>query len=105
MNAIRVPHSGTMSQLGCGCTVLKGGPERADQMGLLSAAYNPGIRHYDIAPRWRLGVAEGILGEFLRGRRSLVTVTGKVNLQRPRNPSALCWHHSPARTASRSIAE
>jgi D-threo-aldose 1-dehydrogenase len=89
MKEITLPHGGVTTQLGFGCTVLKGGAGRAANLALLGAAFDAGIRHYDIAPSYGLGVAEGILGEFIKTRRSTLTVTSKVGLPRPRNPGAL----------------
>lgn len=89
MKDIALPHGRLTSQLGFGCTVLKGGPDRAAQRALLDTALAEGIRHFDIAPSYGLGVAEGILGEFLKGRRDQVSVTSKVGLPRPKNPGAL----------------
>jgi len=89
MKEIALPHGGVTTQLGFGCTVLKGGTGRDANLALLSAAFDTGIRHYDVAPSYGLGVAEGILGEFIKGRRASLTVAGKVGLPRPRNPGAL----------------
>jgi hypothetical protein len=47
---------------------------------VLAAAYDAGIRHFDVAPLYGLGQAEIELGQFLRGRRDTVTVTTKFGL-------------------------
>lgn len=49
-------------------------------MNVLAAAHDVGIRHFDVAPLYGLGLAEAELGRFLRGRRDTVTVTTKFGL-------------------------
>jgi hypothetical protein len=89
MTDITFPTGRTTSRLGFGCTVLKGGPGREANLRLLASAFDAGIRHYDVAPSYGLGVAESILADFLQERRDAVTVTTKVGLPRPKNPGAL----------------
>jgi D-threo-aldose 1-dehydrogenase len=52
--------------LGLGCASLYGLPEKRDRRALLDAAYDLGIRHFDVAPMYGLGVAEAELGQFRR---------------------------------------
>src|SRR3954453_20950898 len=56
---------------------------------LLEAAFEQGITHFDTAPMYGLGLAEPIVGRFLRGRRDAVTVTTKVGLSAPPKISLL----------------
>jgi D-threo-aldose 1-dehydrogenase len=47
---------------------------------MLDHAFEQGIRHFDVARMYGYGEAEGILGEFLRGKRDKVTVVTKFGL-------------------------
>jgi aryl-alcohol dehydrogenase-like predicted oxidoreductase len=69
--------------LGFGCAYLVGGFESAQNLRLVRAAYDSGIRHFDVAPLYGLGSAEDVLGRALRGNRSDVTVATKVGIARP----------------------
>ena len=72
-----------VSALGYGCTQLTALAERRDAVALLDHAFAEGITHFDVARAYGFGRAEGILGEFLRGRRDQVTVATKFGLQPP----------------------
>jgi D-threo-aldose 1-dehydrogenase len=69
------------SMLGFGCATLFHLPQKASRRRILDAAYAAGIRHYDVAPIYGLGRAEGELGAFLGKRRSEVTVTTKFGIE------------------------
>jgi len=74
--------------VGFGCSALTGTSRKiADR--LLAAAYDAGVRHFDVARYYGYGDAEGILGSFLRDKRSQVTVTTKFGIQPPARSSAL----------------
>src|SRR5262245_12759859 len=82
MRTVRLPGTEIVSPvLGFGCSALLGPKSRADGLALLEAAYDAGIRHFDVARSYGYGDAEGLLGEFLQGRRHEVTVTTKFGLQ------------------------
>lgn len=49
--------------------------------GLLAAAMEAGITHFDTAPIYGFGESERALGRFLKGRRHEVTLTTKFGLQ------------------------
>lgn len=76
-------------RLGFGCGRLKGGPEKANALRLVHAALDLGIRHFDTAPPYGLGMSETVLGEALRGRQEAVTVFTKAGLARPASPGLL----------------
>ncbi|HWW97870.1 MAG TPA: aldo/keto reductase [Edaphobacter sp.] len=65
------------TRLGFGCANLMGATGRRDSLKLLEAAYDAGIRHFDVAARYGYGAAESCLGEFLQRHRGQVTVTTK----------------------------
>jgi aryl-alcohol dehydrogenase-like predicted oxidoreductase len=69
--------------LGFGCNSLLGPRSRREAFALLAAAFDAGIRHFDVARAYSSGDAEGVLGEFLSGRRDEVTVTTKFGLLPP----------------------
>lgn len=83
MMEVVLPTGRRTSRLGFGGAVLHGGSGARESLRLLSAAYDAGIRHFDVAPIYGLGTAEDVLGQFLRGHRNAVTVTTKVGLARP----------------------
>jgi D-threo-aldose 1-dehydrogenase len=54
---------------------------RKDSLAMLEAAYDAGLRHFDVAPLYGYGQAEDCLGEFLaRHRGGDVTVTTKFGI-------------------------
>lgn len=69
-----------LASLGFGCAQLLRIHSNRDRKAVLAAAYDAGIRHFDVAPLYGLGQAETELGRFLRGRRETVTVTTKFGL-------------------------
>ena len=73
------------TRLGFGCSSIMGALNRRDSLRLLEAAYNAGIRHFDVAPMYGYGEAESCLGEFLQTHRNDVTVTTKYGIAPPKN--------------------
>lgn len=53
---------------------------RRDSLAMLEAAWDAGIRHFDVAPMYGYGEAESCLGEFLRRHPTQVTVTTKFGI-------------------------
>ena len=97
MNQIPLATTGrTTSQLGFGCSSLMGATGRKESLALLEHAFDAGIRHFDVAPMYGYGAAEGCLGEFLARHTADVTVTTKYGIPPPRNKGLL-------RTARRAI--
>jgi len=68
------------TRLGFGCGNLMGAMNRRDSLKLLETAYDAGIRHFDVAPRYGYGEAESCLGDFLEHHRGQVTVTTKYGI-------------------------
>ena len=66
------------TRLGFGCGI-------ADELSMyiLDAAYDAGIRHFDVARAYGHGLSEGYLGAFLRRRNANVTVTTKYGILPP----------------------
>jgi D-threo-aldose 1-dehydrogenase len=81
MDQIALPGTGRLTtRLGFGCAYLL--PETAS---LLDAAYDAGIRHFDVARSYGRGLTEGVLGRFLRRRGGEVSVTTKYGIRPPPN--------------------
>lgn len=50
------------------------------RLRLLETAFEAGIRHFDTAPLYGMGLAEEVLGRFARRRRGEITLTSKFGL-------------------------
>jgi aryl-alcohol dehydrogenase-like predicted oxidoreductase len=73
----------TSSHLGFGCVQLTAHKDRGEAVRMLEHAFASGITHFDVSRIYGFGRAEGILGEFLRGKRNKVTVATKFGIQPP----------------------
>ena len=79
--AVRTP------AVGFGCSSLTGtSPSNANRV--LQTAFDAGVRHFDTARYYGYGEGEGILGRFLKSRRSDVTITTKFGIEPPRRTAA-----------------
>lgn len=87
--------------LGVGMATLMREPSPAAQQRLLHAAYDAGFRHFDVAPSYGLGSAEGVLGRFLKGRPVGVTVGTKVGIVARGNAGFMRVVQRPARALLR----
>lgn len=87
------------TRLGFGCSSIMGSANRRESLRILEAAFDAGIRHFDVAPMYGYGEAEGCLGDFLRNRLDQVTVATKYGIP-PAQKSAL---RSLARTVAGPI--
>jgi D-threo-aldose 1-dehydrogenase len=82
MRSVRL--SGTdivTTALGFGCAGVYRLPHSRDRRAVLEAAYDAGIRHYDVAPMYGFGRAEAELAPFLKRRRDEITVTTKFGIE------------------------
>lgn len=68
------------TRLGFGGSGLMGGLSERESLRLLEAAFDAGIRHFDVAPSYGHGMAERCLGKFLRGKKDEVTVATKYGI-------------------------
>jgi len=87
------------TRLGFGCSSLMGALGRADSLAMLEAAYDAGLRHFDVAPSYGFGQAEECLGEFFSRHPGLCTVTTKFGIE----PEAPATFKSVARGLVRPI--
>ena len=91
----------TTTRLGFGCSSLMGAMGRKESIAMLEAAFDAGIRHFDVAPMYGFGQAESCLGEFLSGHRADVTVTTKYGIPPAKNQGLIGW----ARVVARPIVK
>lgn len=75
-----LPGGARTSRLGFGCSALLGGRTRREARRLLDAAFDSGIRHFDVARVYGTGDAEAVLGEFAAGRRERLTIASKFGI-------------------------
>ena len=66
--------------LGFGCADLFREPSRAQRRQLLDVALDAGIRHFDVAPMYGLGLVERELGRFARGKRDRIVIATKFGI-------------------------
>ncbi len=72
-----------ISALGFGCVQLTSFKEKKEALAILEHVFAADITHFDVARLYGFGRAEGILGEFLRGKRHQVTVATKFGFELP----------------------
>ena len=90
MEQVKLADNGRVTtRLGYGCSSIMGALNRSQSLRLLDAAYDAGIRHFDVAPMYGYGEAESCLGEFLARHREGVTVTTKYGIAPPKRGGVL----------------
>jgi D-threo-aldose 1-dehydrogenase len=67
--------SASQAALGFGCASLYRLPQKRDRLAALEAAYESGIRHFDVAPIYGLGLAEDELGHFIANGANISVAT------------------------------
>ena len=85
------------SALGYGCADLYRCPSAARRGRLLATAHAAGIRHFDVAPMYGLGLAERELGRFAQGRRDDVVIATKFGVAPTTAATALARVQGPVR--------
>jgi D-threo-aldose 1-dehydrogenase len=85
------------SALGLGCAELYREPSATRRRHVLEVALAAGIRHFDVAPMYGLGVAEAELGRFVRGRRDEIVVATKFGICPSPTARALARVQRPVR--------
>lgn len=83
--------------LGFGSADLFRLPSAAQRAEILRAAYDAGVRHFDVAPMYGLGLAESEIGRFARGRRDTITIATKFGIAPTRLARGLGRGQGPAR--------
>jgi D-threo-aldose 1-dehydrogenase len=90
--------------LGLGCAGIFGLPRARDRREILEAAYDGGIRHFDVAPIYGLGRAEAELGRFVRSYGPDASVATKFGISISPFGRAAGYAQGPARRVLRSSA-
>ena len=70
--------------LGFGCGSVLGRVSRSDSLRAMNIAWDQGITLFDTARSDGFGEAEGVLGEFLHGKRAQATVATKFGINPPK---------------------
>jgi len=91
------------TRLGYGCSSLMGAMGHEQSLSMLEAAFDAGIRHFDVAPMYGFGQAESCLGDFLVRHRSDVTVTTKFGIAPPKRQGFMSLARSIARPVVRAL--
>ena len=91
------------TRAGFGCAGLMGALSRRESLALLEAAWDAGVRHFDVAPVYGHGEAENVLGTFLRGRRDHVTLVTKYGLEPTGNSTVISIARAVARPFARQL--
>ena len=76
------------SVLGFGCGSVMGRVGRSDSLRAMGVAWEHGITLFDTARSYGFGEAEGVLGEFLQGKRERAVVATKYGLPVQRQSGA-----------------
>jgi D-threo-aldose 1-dehydrogenase len=76
------PHLTTQAlPVGFGCAHLQySSRSRLESLRLLEKAFEQGITHFDVARLYSAGEAEGVVGEFARGRRDRIVLVSKAGI-------------------------
>lgn len=72
-----------VSALGFGCASVMGKVGKSQAIAAMEQAYDLGITHFDVARSYGFGQAESVLGKFIQGKRTNVTVTSKFGVMPP----------------------
>ena len=89
--------------LGFGCACLFRLPSKADRRAILEAAYELGIRHFDVAPMYGLGRAEAELAPVLKRRREDITITTKFGIDPTAMARGVSRLQGPVRAVARTL--
>ena len=86
------------SAVGFGCAGLFRIQQRRARRTVLDAVYDVGIRHFDVAPMYGLGLAETELAPFMKRRRTNVTITTKFGIDPALLSRGIAVFQEPLRT-------
>jgi D-threo-aldose 1-dehydrogenase len=91
------------TRLGFGCSSLMGAMGRKESVAMLEAAFDAGVRHFDVAPMYGFGQAESCVGEFLGRHRADVTVTTKYGIPPAKHQGLIGLARSVARPLVKAL--
>ncbi len=97
METVELTPAVASTRIGFGCAGLMREPSGKLRQRVLAAAFEQGIRHFDVARMYGLGAAEGELGRFARGRREQIVIATKFGIEASAAPGRLGRLQSPAR--------
>jgi D-threo-aldose 1-dehydrogenase len=97
MQSVQLTPALTTTRIGFGCAGLMREASGARRQRVLAAAFEQGIRHFDVARMYGLGAAEGELGRFARGRRESMIIATKFGIQPASASGRLARFQGPAR--------
>ena len=104
MQTVQVGTTGrTTTQLGYGCSSLMGAMGRAESLAILEAAFDAGIRHFDVAPMYGYGQAESVVGEFLARHRGQATIATKYGIPPAKRQGLISLARSVARPVVKAM--
>jgi hypothetical protein len=85
------------TRVGFGCAGLMRDPSRKGREAVLAVAFEQGIRHFDVARMYGLGMAERELGRFAAPRRDELVLVSKFGIEAAAAPAGLARLQAPAR--------
>jgi D-threo-aldose 1-dehydrogenase len=85
------------TRLGFGCAGLMRDSSSEGRQRVLAAAFDEGIRHFDLARMYGLGTAESEFGKFARGRRAELVVATKFGIEPASASGRVARFQAPAR--------
>jgi aryl-alcohol dehydrogenase-like predicted oxidoreductase len=74
------PNDTRLSVLGFGCSAVLGRSSRNESLTAFNTAFDAGITFFDNARSYGYGASEGLLGQFLQGRRDKVILCTKFGI-------------------------
>jgi hypothetical protein len=76
---------------------------RVESLAVLEAAFDAGIRHFDVAPMYGYGQAESVLGEFVVRHPGQTTLTTKYGIPAAKHQGLIGLARSVARPIVRAM--
>lgn len=105
MKSVVLPSGRSTSRLGFGAGALRLSEDGREAARSLDAAYDVGIRHFDVAPSYGFGLAEDAVGAFAARHRGAITITTKVGITRPTSPKLMTRLRAVARPIFNSMPQ
>jgi hypothetical protein len=97
MQTVALTPTVSSTRIGFGCAGLMRESSEARRQQVLEAAFEQGIRHFDVARMYGLGAAERELGRFARARREQLVIVTKFGIEAGAASGRLARLQGPAR--------